>query len=161
MPLGGTPLERSITPERAADGIAVTRWPTCAVAGCERPATWRNGVTWKNYCARHFDEGGLFEHERWPLIVTGTPGERALRDIAAVPQSDFPNGLARYTLIELAQRGVEVDIYPNQRFGWIVWLRPARPDMEGRHPIAEWMRDWASLSSEALARQAWKESEVA
>ncbi len=150
-------MERSITPGRAADGIAVAQLPACAVAACTRPATWRNGVTWKNYCAWHFDEGGLFGHERWPLIVQGTPGERALRDIAAVPQSNLPVGLARHALIELAQRGIEVDTYPNQRVGWIVWLRPARPDMEGRHPLAEWMRNWASLSSEALACQARKE----
>ena len=78
-----------------------------------------------------------------------------LREIAAIPHEALPYGSpAREALNTLARAECDVSVYQHGNGEWIVWLRPAWAWQEGRHPLAEWMRDYAALTAEALARQA-------
>ena len=79
---------------------------------------------------------------------------RVACEIALIPYAVLPSGPARTALCELAVAGVDMNVYQHAAGDWVVWLRPAERWQDGRNSLAEWMRNYAQLAADALARQA-------
>jgi hypothetical protein len=78
-----------------------------------------------------------------------------LDSIDHVPLEILPEGLPRSALRVLAAAGRDVYCYASggESTGrWCVWLgglADARPDHDGRVPLAEWVTGWRELLAEA------------
>lgn len=63
--------------------------------------------------------------------------------IRAIPHDELSDDGARAALIALALRGLEVYAYrPACSLTYVLWMRPERADMDGRHIPAEWAAHW-------------------
>ena len=87
--------------------------------------------------------------------LTQVDVHHTLREIAAIPHEALPYGsAARDALNTLARAECDVSVYQHAAGDWVVWLRPAERWQDGRNSLAEWMRNYAQLAADALARQA-------
>jgi hypothetical protein len=84
--------------------------------------------------------------------TTRADRQRILAKIDAIPHDALAEtDAARYALWLIANDGV-VDMAVYQQAvtnAWVIWLRPADPADHGRHTLAEWRRDYATLALDA------------
>lgn len=92
-------------------------------------------------------------------MPSGRENTKMLGKIAAIPYGVLPMGDAKIALCQLTEAACDVHVYEKCYGGvsaWFVWLPPAVASQTGDHTMAEWLRDYATLTAEALARQAAK-----
>ena len=93
-------------------------------------------------------------HRTSPQTCSDEEIEEHLDSIDHMPLEILPEGLPRSALRVLAAAGRDVYCYASggEIHGtWVVWLgglADARPDHNGRVPLAEWVANWRDLLAE-------------